>query len=283
MKEKTDLELALKHKYRVTPGGPIVPGVTSVIGIADKPTFKWAASGIGAQTAWDNRERFDEVVRSHREWLLTGRPNRDKQALSEEGTDEEVYIHFCRGEFQRQWDAKAERGNRVHAVAEAWAKGESPETMVEDSKLIDALERFYRDYRPRALHVECIVLNEEHQFGGRGDEIVELDGPNAQGVFFIDYKTTADHYHYPVALQETAYMHCGLARYDELGMLLPIEPLPKLDGSRVVYLREDGTAGVYDPFEVISEEDAWAAFLTSLGLFNLNRKISNQLKEAGAK
>ena len=47
----TDLDYAMRHKYRVEPGGAFVPGVTTIIGVVDKPGLKWAASQIAAETA----------------------------------------------------------------------------------------------------------------------------------------------------------------------------------------------------------------------------------------
>lgn len=281
--KQSDYANALKHRYRVETMGEFAPGVTTVLGIVEKPAFQWSASGIAAETAFDKIETFDETVALHRAWLLTGKPDRAKQILSQEGTDREVFIHYCRGEFKRQWNAKADRGNRIHAVAEAWARGESPEVAKEDNGYVDALDRFYRDYKPKFRHVECIMLNAKKGYGGRGDGVAELDGPNAEGVFFIDWKTTGDHYHYPVALQEAAYMECELAQYWPDGVLAPSLPLADLDGARAIYLREDGTVGVYDPFEIIDYEDAYSAFLTSLDLYNINKRINDQLKEAGEK
>ena len=139
-KKDSDYAAALKHQYRVERGGETVPGVTTVQGIIDKPAFKWSSSEIAANAVLDTYERQAEIVKNHREWLLTGRPDRKKSLLSTEGTDREVYVHWARGEFDRQWTAKANRGNRVHAVAEAWARGESPTINVEDNLYVDALE-----------------------------------------------------------------------------------------------------------------------------------------------
>jgi len=278
-KSDSDYKAALKHQYRVEPGGETVPGVTTVQSIIEKPAFKWTSSEIAANAVLDTYDKQAEIVATHREWLKSGKPDRKKFDLAENGSDREVYVHWARGEFDRQWKAKASRGNRVHAIAEAWARGESPEVNIEDNGYVDALERFYKTYKPKFHHVECIVLNAELRYGGRFDFIAELDGPGASGYFMGDFKTTGGYYADSVAVQEIAYMKAGMPTYDDEGALQHIALPEVVEGARVVQLREDGTVGMYDPFAIVSQEDAWSMFKASLDLFNLNKRIQQQLKE----
>src|ERR1035437_7754638 len=155
----SDFDHALRHKCRGEPGGACVPGVTTIIGILEKPALVWAASQIAAKTAVEECRRRRTIVTRHRKRLSSlGKKERE---LGYHGTDNEVFIHYCRGEHKRQWDAKAARGTRVHEVAEQWSTDPNGEVecRVEDSKYLDALEQFYMAYKPKFRLVECIVTN----------------------------------------------------------------------------------------------------------------------------
>jgi hypothetical protein len=272
----SDFDQALRHKYRIEPNGSFVPGVTTIIGILDKPALKWSASGIAAETAVNESRRKRTIVARHRKRLsVLGKKERE---LSYNGSDHDVYVHFCRGEFDRQWRAKAARGTRVHEVAEKWSAGEAIDVRLEDSKYVDALEQFHKEYHPKFRLVECIVTNPQYRYGGRFDGVVELDGPGTYGTYLIDYKTGGK-YPYDVALQAEGYMNCELATFLIDGSLDAPCSLPELDGARTIYLGEDGNVTVSDPFAVISRADAWTAFKACLDLFNINQTINAALKE----
>jgi len=276
----SDFDQALRHKYRVEPGGAFVPGVTSVISIADKPGLRWASSKIAAETAVLNSRKKRTIVPAHRAKLAASKGKTDSaiknRTLAENGTDDEIYVHFCRGEFDRQWRAKATRGNRVHDVAERWSRGEAVEVLDEDSKYVDALETFHKIYKPKFKHVECVVLNREFSYGGRFDCIVELDGPGAEGLMMGDWKTGGE-YVDSVSQQFEAYMQCQLPRYDAKGQLESFEFLPQLDGARAIYLGGDGTVSVKDPFAIVPRHVAWRAFEASLDLFNAVKEMNNYI------
>lgn len=279
----TDHAAALKHRYRIEPGGKPVPGVTTIINIIEKPGLMWAASEIGAKTALVNAGRVRSISKEHREWLASAKgrdkTSEKKRQLAATGTDEEVFLHFCRGEFQRQWNAKADRGTRVHDIAEAWANRETAEVSAEDEPYVDALEQFHVLYKPRFIHVESIVLNPDLGYGGRFDGIAELDGPDErdQGIFMLDYKTGGE-WEDSNSLQFSGYLHGRFATYDAKGTLGPLVDLPRLDGARNVFLRPDGSCGVVDPFARINADDAWSAFQACNTLYKLKNLINAQIE-----
>ena len=285
-KKKSDLECARSHKYRVVSGGEFVPGVTTIIDVVNKPQLMWAAAGIAAESAIENGRRKKTIVKRHREWLCSDRGKTTsselKRALGELGSDNEVYAHWARGEFNRQWRAKADRGTRVHDVAEQWARGimlgerVEIEVLAEDEPWIDALTKFHVDYKPIFHLVECIVLNNEHRYGGRFDTIAEVRGPRASGLFMIDYKTGGK-YPYEVALQAEGYWQSKLAIYNEHGVLIGGRNLPALDGALTIYLGDDASLDVSDPFENVSHEQAWRAFLACRELYAANKEITDTL------
>ena len=275
------MRMRLAHKYRVVSGGDFVPGVTTCINVNDKPALKWAAAEIAAQSVIENWRKKTAIIKKHREWLCNSRGNTPatlrKRELGLAGTDLEVFRHWARGEFDRTWRAKADRGTRVHEVADLWSRGERDVAIdIEDTPWIDALEQFHVMYKPKFKLVECIVINIEHQFGGRFDTIAELDGPDAEGTFLCDYKT-GGHYAYDCALQAEGYLRSGLALWDANGNLQGYEPMPKLDGARTIYLGDDGRVTVLDPFERISHDDAWQAFLACRELYEVNKRINQTL------
>jgi hypothetical protein len=274
MAKLSDHAAALKHQYRVVHDGPSVPGVTTVIGILSKPALVWSAAEIADKTAVDEGRRKTTIVRRHRKRLQSlGKKERE---LGFNGSDYDVYIHYCRGEHKRQWDAKADRGTRVHEVAERWTKapGEPVSVLVEDSRYVDALSEFYRDYKPKFLMAECVVLNAELGFGGRFDAIVQMEG----GTYILDYKT-GGYYASSLAMQQVGYMQCRLATYNEDGSLGELTELPKLDGARGLYLKDDGTYEVVDPFKNISQDLAWEGFTSCLKLYNAMKEIDKATKE----
>src|ERR1035441_1808676 len=141
----SDLEAAAKHKYRLEANGPTVPGVTTVIGETTPIRgLPWAAAKITAQYTYDYT--LGMVVS-----LNTG--------LDDHQTDEEILKH-CTCEFDRQWRAKAQRGTRVHDVAERWSRGETVDVTMEDSGFVDALENFHKDKKP-----VWIMRSEERRVG----------------------------------------------------------------------------------------------------------------------
>ncbi|MHB2029849.1 MAG: hypothetical protein ACYCPT_13705 [Acidimicrobiales bacterium] len=282
----TDYEAALKHKYRAVPGGPYLPGVTSIIDVTDKPGMMWKAAELAVEAVMSNSRRKKPIVAKHRAWLLTARGNTEatkrKIQLGTFGTDNEVFAHWARGDFQRQWNAKAELGQRVHTVAEKWSRGEDVDVQPDEVGYVDALEAFHRDYKPKFKLVECIVVNPELEYGGRFDAISELDGPLIQGNAFLDYKTGRD-YVDSLAKQFIGYMDALLASYDDAGRLLDPKPLPEVTTSVGVYLHDDGTYHLSQPFEKITQEQARRGFRACLELFKAEREIEAALKASASK
>ena len=121
-----------------------------------------------------------------------------------------------------------------------------------------------------------MVLNKEHEYGGRFDGIVGLKIDGVWGTYLIDYKTGGE-YTYEVATQAAGYWGARLGSYDASGTLTGFTDLPDLDGARTIYLREDGTFGVSDPFAKITREDAWQAFIAARELYRINSKINASL------
>lgn len=289
--EKTDYQMALAHKYRCVSGGDVVPGVTTIIDVINKPQLVWWAARLAAEAIVNNGRRKKSIVAKHRAWLISSRGNTEtsvkKRELGNHGTDNEVFIHWARGAHDREKRAKGDRGTRVHSMAEAWSHGEAVEVSDEDIGFLNALESFHVDYLPRFELVECIVLNEMFMYGGRFDGIVTFreriwdDEKNEWvlfdlGTYLIDYKSGGE-YEQPVALQAEGYLRARLAIFNDAGVLMATQALPHVDGCRTIYLKEDGTYKVSDPFEKITHDDAWDAFIACRKFYAAQKTITQSL------
>ena len=127
----SDKELAIRsHRYRAEKGGPILPGVTTVIGgISDKGGMVYKAAEIAAQVLLEKPQRRAKWVKETRDELMATNGNTqwalDRRELATKGSDDEVLTRWARNAHKRLWDAKAATGNRIHDIAEKFSRGES--------------------------------------------------------------------------------------------------------------------------------------------------------------
>lgn len=291
---KSDLAYAMQHRYRLEHNGAFVPGVTTVIGVLDKPGLKWSAAGIAATVAIENGRRKRTVVKEHRAKLLASKGRGDavraKQELGANGTDNDIYAHWCRAQFDVQWRAKADRGTRVHELVESLSRGESVDVPSNLIGYLHAWQRFVKEYKLTPHYSECVVGGETptpdiefprlsswtYGYGGRFDILGALDGPGASGLMLTDYKTGSER-ELENALQAIGYKRASLIAFDEKGSITGLNPLPEVDGCRTVYLHEDGSIAVKDPFAKIDEEDAWRAFSACNTLYATMKGINDAL------
>jgi len=141
--------------------------------------------------------------------------------------------------------AAAIRGRTVHDIVETWARGLPREPV--DPTLqgyVTAFDAFVNSWSPRPLHAECVVLNKTHKYAGRLDLIAQLGSET----WLIDFKTSRAVWS-EYGLQLSAYRNAEF-------FVLPddsLAPMPSVDKTGVVLLRETGTFGftqVDEPFEV---------------------------------
>lgn len=233
---------ASSHSYLLD-GAPI-PGVTSVIGILDKPALvKWAAS----ETAAYADEHWAE---------LSGLRSADR-------------IKRLEGARFATNRRAIVRGNRVHALGERLSKGEhidEGEITPELRPWVEGYARFLDEWEIEILHSEMPVCHTEYRYGGTLDAI----GVSPRlGRVLLDIKTGKGVYA-ETALQLAAY------RYADLG-LVPVDvigprggksiewqeiPVPATDSTIVAHVREDGTSAI----PTVSDRETWTAFLYILAV-----------------
>lgn len=136
-----------------------------------------------------------------------------------------------------EWDIKAKKGTTVHAVMEAWAKGESYDVPFDCVGFVDALEGFFRAFDPHPILVEATVVRPgELAYGGTLDLIAEIDGE----VWLLDAKTGK--IRTDVVLQLAGYSNAtNVGLYDGFGRLEHLDPMPRIDRCGVIDLDADGT------------------------------------------
>lgn len=144
-------------------------------------------------------------------------------------------------------DSAAGRGKAVHAMLEAWGRGTPIDTVAIASEFEPyraAFKKFLRSWRPTPEHVEVVVANLTHGYAGTTDFI----GTIGEDRWLLDFKTGKSIY-FEYTLQTAAYRHA-----EHLWTGNKLEPMPDIDATGVVLLRDDGTfefqetAGNFDLF-----------------------------------
>jgi len=240
----TGLHRTPKHFYSWN-GGPPVPGITSIIGILDKP----------ALVGWAKRETAKAAVRN---WKAVSQMVADHPPL-EDQLSYHPAVAYLKATPGYQRDAAANAGTAVHAIAEAIAKGEKPDIPDEYEDFTRAFMRdFVEKYKPKfhPLYVEAMVYHAGDDgtvlpYGGTMDLFCQI----GDDVLLIDHKTTKSGVYPETALQLAA------GRYAQF-IGLPGDPkkhvIPKVDRCAVLWIRPEGAELI--PYDVTPRElQAFAA------------------------
>jgi hypothetical protein len=235
------LERDARHRYRWN-GGPWYPSVTTVLAIKHKP----------ALVGWAKRETAACAVRN---LPLLAR-------LAETGGTDAAIDWLKRIPDYRR-DTAAELGTRVHALAEALARGDAVAVPDELAGFLDAFRRdFLEAFRPRFLALEQMVCSPRHEYGGTADAFVEIAGE----LWLLDYKTGAGIY------PESALQLAGLARAQFAGRPGDPTPYPVPPATRfgILHLRPERARLV--PVRV--DRATVAAFLDARRLFGWDQDVA---------
>lgn len=202
------------HRYKLD--GQWVPGVTTILGVLDKPAIpKWAAQQVAEYVA--------------------GNPQ-GVETLRDLGHDPMVQA-LKAIPWQKRDDA-AERGTTLHDYAERILNGEDVE-LSEDDPLVPVVENaitFMQDWQIEPLLVEVAVGSREHKYAGKLDLIASYVRPDTghRGVGIFDWKSGKAIYP-EYAWQLSAYGYADF--YGENG---DENGLPECDGAFGVQIRSDG-------------------------------------------
>lgn len=196
--------------------GLLVPSVTNVIGILEKPHLY----------DWYGRKAADaalEVSRDH-PGLITRKPHEARKWLSQAA--------------RRHMNDAADLGTRIHAICERLALGEVNVPVAADERpYVEAWHAFMDEFQPNYLHVEATVFGEvPHGEGGLGyagtaDFFATVDDLTVVG----DLKTGRG-IHTEAALQLNALA----AAQDIVTEEDESVPMPRADAGLVVHLTKQG-------------------------------------------
>jgi hypothetical protein len=233
-------------RYATKLGGKhTAPSVTAVLGVLDKPGLPWGAAKETALFAIHHQD----------EWLDLAPPDAYER---------------LRKHHKGVWNDKANVGTLVHDLALGWAQGRAVDCPPRCDPYMDALERFYLDWRPVIVEAERSVFYDHPDlgYGGSFDLIATVADSRT---LLIDYKT-GDRVWPEVKAQLAAYRHAPtMGVYDESGALVDSQPTPKVDGAAVLHLHDDGT---YALIEVAAGRAEWDFFLACRRVWSVWSKWS---------
>ena len=212
--------------YRHPNTGDLVPSVTNIIGVLDKPALpRWSALEV-AKKAWELR-------------------------LSLPNMEQDDAVDVLKGAPWRKSTRAADRGTTIHAYLEARMLGLTPEIVEGEAlRYRDAAEAWLDDWQPEVIATERTVFGPD--YAGTGDLWCMRDGK----VTIVDFKTSKAIY--KEAALQIAALWAAPVQADGT-----VDPAPDDAEGWVVRIGEDGyearqvvdLAGNYEVFRSLI--DAW--------------------------
>lgn len=209
-----------------------VPGVTTVLGILDKPALPWWYGKQAGTVAVDDPS-----------WLVMGR---------------DEAIKWLAGAGNRTKNKAALLGTKLHEYADALHKtGEAPGGVdPEVIPFVASLAHWVDEWRPTTLLSEFAVGHRGVRYMGTGDQVIDCAGV---GRILIDLKTGGDE---PGKVYPEFGLQLAALRYAEFRLTAfeggAEEPMPPVDGCAILHVRPDFYELV--PYEVTADDlDAFAA------------------------
>lgn len=238
---------ARRHAYQID--GHPVPGVTTILGVVNKPALpKWSAKRVAEYVA-DNPDGVDELRRLGRAPLV--------KALQE--------IPWA------ERDLAAKRGTEVHAAAEAIIHGQEIDVPAELVGHVQAYIQFLDDYEIQPVLVEVAVGSRTHKYAGTLDMVADSNR-HPRGIY--DLKTARGGIYASTAYQNTAYTYA-----DFYGLNGSEQSLAGLgvEASFGVHIRSDG----YDVHPLEFGLDVFEEFLHIRATFDANRRAEGDWRTPG--
>jgi hypothetical protein len=239
------------HRYRLD--GKWVPGVTTILGVLDKPAIaKWAAGQVAEYVA-DNPAGVEELRNMGRGPMV--------QAL--------------KGMPWQKRDDAGVRGNVLHDYAEALLNGEEVDVADEHVPVMESALAFMEDWAIEPLLVEAPCASRQHQWAGTLDLIARYRRPDtgATGTAIFDWKSGKALYP-EYAWQFNAYAHAEFY-VDADGTE---HPMPTCDAAFGVQIRPDG----YDVAPMAFGPHIYDEFLTIRRTYDIAKRGRGDWKVPGS-
>jgi hypothetical protein len=230
-----------KHAYIVD--GEIVYGVTSIIGVIDKPALKqWAANKAA--------DKFRELVR----------PGIALDELDLANAYEQIRFAF-KLYSKRALDVGTLAHNKIEEIVNAHIKGtQQPDLPIQEEakNAVQAFIDWEKKHNVKFLHSERKIYSRKHKFAGTVDIIAEVDGQFS----VLDIKTSAAVYQ-EYFFQTAAY---SKAVEEEFGKKV----------ERNIILRVDKNGKGVEAKENGSIDDCFEVFLACKKIYEYQMKEKNQ-------
>ena len=181
------LAVAVRGKgrhYKNPKSGKLVPSVTNVLSVLDKPALPRWSAGLVAQKAFEIRHDLDEM-------------------------GEEEAVKFLRNAPWRKSEAAAERGTTIHEWLEKAMLGEAVPDL--DGEALDyeqAAHGWLDAFKPEPIRLECTLF--APSYAGTADGVVRIGDEN----WLIDFKTSKGLYE-SAALQLAALYACPIVANED--------------------------------------------------------------------
>jgi hypothetical protein len=235
------------HRYKLD--GAWVPGVTTILGVLDKPALpKWAAKSVAEYVA-NNRAGVEHL------WDM----------------GERALVDALKSVPWEQRDKAGIRGTDVHDFAERIVKGEEVDVPEELVGHVESCLAFMDEWDIKPVLVEATVASREHQYAGKLDLVADH---NQGGRAIFDYKTAASGIYKETAFQNVAYAFAEF--HGENGDESPMADLG-IEQSFGVHIRADG----YDCYPLAFGPDVYDEFLTIRRAFDINKRANGDWKRPG--
>lgn len=235
------------HRYKLD--GEWVQGVTTLVGVLDKPGLrKWAASSVAEYVA-DNREAVEHLYAMGRGPMVG--------ALKETP-------------WQKTKTA-ADRGTLFHEFAEQILNGQEVDVPDEQVGLVGSALAFMDDWNVQPVSIEQACASREHRYAGTWDIVADHNkGPRA----IFDWKSGKRIYA-GAAFQLNAYAFSEFYGLD--GDETPTADLG-IEAAWGVHIRSDG----YDVYPLKFGPDVYDEFLNIRRSFEINKRAEGNWKVAGS-
>ena len=203
------------HWYEDTETGQRVPGVTTHLsnGVPKAALVNWAANTT-AEYAVDNWDRLSDLAPSAR-------------------------LKELQAARYASRDAAANRGTKVHRLAERLVAGEAVPVPDEIAGHVESYVRFLDEWDVQPVLVETTVYSPTHNYCGTLDLIADLvdpDDPGSRVRWLLDIKTSRSGVYGETALQLAAYRYAETYVGDDGDLY----DMPEVDMVGAVHVRADG-------------------------------------------
>ena len=220
--------------YRNPKTGKLVPSVTNILSILDKPALSRWASLETAKAAAALKESLPSM-------------------------DDEEIVSTLKGAPWQKADRAADRGTTIHEWLEKAMLGEPvPELTGEALEYEQAAHGWLDAFQPEPVRLECTLF--APSYAGTADGIVRINDEN----WLIDFKTSKGLYE-SAALQLAALYACDHVANEDSWY-----DRPHVD--RVAAIRI-GTDGVFEMQEVVDLAKHAKAFRACLSVWNWKKSV----------